>query len=61
LSSIEYLRIFPDKEGCSHFETIRIDLVAKDYAPPALSLNTSNMESADNSAFLELPIGWYGD
>jgi hypothetical protein len=61
LSSIEYLRIFADKEGCSHFETKTIDLEAKNYAPPAPSLNTSIMASADNSVFLELPIGWYGD
>jgi hypothetical protein len=61
LSGIEYLRIFADEEGCSHFETKTIDLEAKDYAPPAPSLNTSTMESADNSGFLELPIGWYGD
>ena len=61
MSSIEYLRIFADEEGCSHFETKRVDLEAKDYAPPAPSLNTSNMEAADKSVFLELPIGWYGD
>jgi hypothetical protein len=61
LSSIEYLRIFADEEGCSHFETKTIDLEAKNYAPPAPSLNTSIMASADNSVFLELPIGWYGD
>ena len=34
---------------------------AKDYAPPAPSLNTSKLESADHSTFLELPIGWYGN
>ena len=61
MSSIEYLRIFADDEGCSHFETKTIDLEAKDYAPPAPSLNTSIVASADNSVFLELPIGWYGD
>jgi hypothetical protein len=61
LSSIEYLRIFADEEGCSHFESKTIDLEAKDYAPPAPSLNTSIMASADNSVFLELPTGWYGD
>jgi hypothetical protein len=61
LSNIEYLRIFADEEGCSHFETKTIDLEAKDYAPPAPFLNTSIMASADNSVFLELPIGWYGD
>lgn len=61
MSSIKYLRIFADEEGCSHFETKTIDLETKDYAPPAPSLNTSTMESADNSVFLELPIGWYGE
>ena len=61
MTSIEYLRIFADEEGCSHFETKTIDLEAKDYAPPAPSLNTSIMASADNSVFLELPTGWYGD
>lgn len=61
MSSIEYLRIFADEEGCSHFEIRTIDLEAKDYAPPAPLLNTSILETADNSVFLELPIGWYGD
>lgn len=61
MSSLEYLRIFADEKGCSHFETKEVDMEAKDYAPPAPSLNTSNLESADNSVFLELPIGWYGD
>ena len=60
MSDIAYLRIFADEEGCSHFETKTIDLEAKDYAPPAPFLNTSIMASADNSVFLELPIGWYG-
>ena len=61
MSNIEYLRIFADEEGCSHFETQTVDLAARDYAPPAPSLNTSVMASADNSVFLELPVGWYGN
>ena len=61
MSSIEFLRIFADEQGCSHFETREIDMQAKDYAPPAPSLNTSNLKSADNSVFLELPVGWYGN
>jgi len=60
MSRIEYLRIFADEEGCSHFEIKTIELEAKDYAPPAPFLNTSKLESADNSVFLELPLGWYG-
>ena len=61
MSSIEYLRIYADEEGCSHFETNEIEMETTDYAPPAPSLNTSRLASADNSVFLELPIGWYGD
>ena len=61
MSSIEYLRIFTDEDGCSHFETRTIDLETKNYAPPAPSLNTSTMKPADNSVFLELPVGWYGN
>ena len=61
MSSIEYLRIFSDEDGCSHFETRNIDLEPGNYAPPAPSLNTSTLDTADNSVFLELPIGWYGD
>lgn len=60
MSRIEYLRIFTGEDGCSHFETKTIDLEAKNYAPPAPSLNTSNLESADHFIFLELPVGWYG-
>lgn len=61
MSGIEYLRIFADEEECSHFEIKNIALQAKDYAPPAPALNTSMLETADNSIFLELPVGWYGD
>ena len=61
MSNIEYLRIYSDEEGCSHFETKFIDLEAKDYAPPAPPLNTSTLKSADKFVFLELPVGWYGD
>ena len=61
MSSIEYLRIFADEEGCSHFETRAVELGEKNYAPPAPPLNTSILEPTDNSVFLELPVGWYGD
>jgi len=60
LSKIEFLRIYSDADGCSHFEIENIALASKDYAPPALPLNTSTLEPADNSIFLELPAGWFG-
>ena len=61
MRQIEYLRIYSDAEGCSHFEIKTVALESKDYAPPAPPLNTSVVQSADNSLFLELPVGWYGD
>jgi len=61
MSHIKYLRIYSDSDGCSHFEIKAIGLESKDYAPPAPPLNTSVLESANNSLFLELPVGWYGD
>ena len=61
MSTLEYLRIYADDNGCSHFETKRMNLEARDYAPPAPALNTSTLESADNYTFLELPVGWYGE
>ena len=61
MGDIEYLRIYSDEEGCSHFDKHTVELEAKDYAPPAPPLNTSKIEPANHSVFLELPIGWYGD
>ena len=61
MSRIDYLRIHADADGCSHFEVKNVRLETKDYAPPAPPLYTSALASADNSLFLELPVGWYGD
>ena len=61
MSSIEYLRIYADENGCSHFETGKSELSASSYAPPAPNLNTSTIETANKYVFLELPIGWSGD
>jgi hypothetical protein len=61
VSFIEYLRIFSDSNGCSHFETLNIELNTNDYAPPATPLSTSPVESAKAMLFLELPVGWFGE
>ena len=61
MCSIEYLRIVSGSDGCSHFEIDNMGLESKNYAPPAPPLKASSLESADNSLFLELPAGWYGD
>ena len=61
MSMMEYLRIFSDSEGCSHFENLKIRLESTNYAPPAPLLSTSSPEPAKSIVFLELPVGWHGD
>jgi hypothetical protein len=61
VSFIEYLCVYTDADGCSHFETSKIDLNPNDYAPPATPLNTSRQKPAQAIVFLELPVGWFGD
>ncbi|NNF47829.1 MAG: cupin domain-containing protein [Desulfofustis sp.] len=58
---IEYIRIFSDAEGCSHFEIKKIELTSNNYAPPALPLYTSSPESTNSLVFLELPKDWFGE
>lgn len=60
MSSIEYLRIYVDEYGCSHFEIGKTNLISSNYAPPAPNLNTSTTEEANRYVFLELPVGWFG-
>ena len=60
MSNIDYLRIYADAEGCSHFEINTVDLASQDYAPPAPTLNTSKGAAAEKIVFLELPVEWYG-
>ena len=61
MNPVEYLRIYSDQEGCSHFETRSIDMASIEYAPPAPALYASTPESAEKIVLLELPPGWYGD
>ena len=61
MSIMEYLRVFSDSEGCSHFETLKIKLESTNYAPPATPLNSSSPEPTQSLVFLELPVGWHGD
>ncbi len=54
MSSIEYIRIFADEDGCSHCRTESLELKS------IHSLKTTALTKADSSVFLELPVGWHG-
>ena len=48
MSNIDYLRIYADAEGCSHFEINTVDLASQDYAPPAPAhLDISKLNPGD--------------
>jgi hypothetical protein len=61
MSQLSYLRVYSGDDGKSHMETQTVHLRRTNYAPPAPVLNSSALEPASASLFLELPAGWWGD
>jgi Cupin domain. len=61
LHRLEYLRIYPDPNGVTHFDTIRVEQSRKAGAPPAAPFYLS----ADNPAlmyrFYSFEPGWVGE
>jgi len=58
---MEYVRVYADSSGESHFEDVTVELAAVDFAPPAPPLNVSAFASVSQIGFLSAPPGWYGD
>mgnify|MGYP001613461699 CR=1 FL=1 len=52
-----YTRLYSDADGESHFEDIKTNLVATDFAPPAPPLNLSLFLPATQLAFLARLLG----
>jgi hypothetical protein len=50
-----------DTNGTSRFEPLSIDVVRKDFAPPATPFYVSELAPASQCGFLKLPAGWVGD
>lgn len=61
MSLIQYIRIFADPEGESHFEKGSVEMTSNSYAPPAPPLDISIPRAAEALVFLHLPAGWNGD
>src|SRR2546428_6405650 len=57
----EYVRLYSDADGESHFEDAAVELSAVDFAPPAPPLNLSAFMPTSQAAFLGAPAGWQGD
>ena len=57
---MNYVEIFSDDKGISHFRDRRIDFEIKEVAPPALPTGVSAFEGATEVGFLSIPSGWVG-
>ena len=57
---MNYVEIFSDDKGMSHFRDRKIDFEIKEVAPPALPTGASTFEGATEVGFLSIPSGWAG-
>ena len=58
---VNYVRLYADANGESHFEEVEIDLEPTDYAPPAPLLDLSSFTPAMQFGFMRAPAGWSSD
>ena len=58
INYLEYVRVYADSLGESHFEDLKIDLNEIDFAPPAPPIFTSDMNPSSNYGFISVLPGW---
>lgn len=58
---MQYTRYYADESGASHTEEIDVEMLPRDFAPPAPPLHLSPMVPATGFAFVRFPVGWVGD
>ena len=58
---MNYLRIYADPTGESHFEDVEVELAEVDFVLPAPPLHVSSFSPASQYAFCYFPAGWRGD
>jgi hypothetical protein len=57
----EYVRLYADERGESHFEDVEIALTPVDFAPPAAPLNVAQFLPTAQSLWIGAPAAWAGD
>jgi hypothetical protein len=57
----QYVRLYADSDGESHFSDEEMELTAVNFAPPAPPINISASTPAKHFALLNSPEGWFGD
>ena len=58
---MDYVRIYTDSSGETHFEDVEVAFEEVDFAPPAPPVGLSSFTPATQWAFFSLPPGWIGD
>ena len=58
---MQYVRVYADAAGESHFEDVAVPLASVDFAPPAPPVRLSPFSPAARYGFLVGPPEWYGD
>ncbi|NJN82004.1 MAG: cupin domain-containing protein [Caldilineaceae bacterium] len=58
---MQFVRIFTDADGETHFEDLEIEFAEVNFVPPAPPVLLSQFTPATRWAFFSLPPGWYGD
>jgi len=62
MSSIKYDRLYSDSDGTSRVQkNLEIELMARDFVPPAPPIGVSAFEPASTYSFLLVPAGFIGD
>ena len=58
---VDYVRMYNDAEGESHFEDLALDLEQRDFAPPAAPAMVGAFVGASGTLFFGAAPGWGGD
>jgi hypothetical protein len=61
MDPVQYVRLYADEQGESHFEDVQVSMTTTGFAPPAPPLDISEFVGARRFAFLRAPAGWFGD
>jgi hypothetical protein len=58
---MEYIRLFADDTGESHFDDVQIEFADREYTSSAPPLGLSSMFAATELGFMNAPAGWESD
>lgn len=59
--ALTFPQLFSDAIGESHFGSVNLQLVTRNFAPPAEPFDVSDFAAATRCGFLRAPSGWVGD